>query len=182
MSPSRLTVEAWPVTDKGQNDENQDTVLIYEPSNANQVRFSGNLYIITDGAGSGTQGKLASEYAARKIMHFYYTHDEPDLGLRLREAVEVANTDLFNYSRQQPELVKMGSTLVVAAVRGEELHVAWVVDGRAYVIRDGAIDQLTRDHTLVQQLLDEQAISEDEAKDHPRRDVVLRALGSEEAI
>src|SRR5688572_3592048 len=76
MSPSKLTVEAWPVTDRGQADENQDTVLIYEPANSNQIRFSGNLYVVADGLGSSERGKLASEYVARRVMHYYYTHDE----------------------------------------------------------------------------------------------------------
>lgn len=182
MSPSKLTVEAWPVTDRGQADENQDTVLIYEPANSNQIRFSGNLYVVADGLGSGERGKLASEYAARRVMHHYYMHDEPDLGLRLRESIEAANTDLYNYSQTQPQLVKIGATLVAAAVRGEEMHVASVGDSRAYLIRDGQIVQITRDHTLVQQLIDEQAITEDEAKEHPRKDVVLRSLGSEENV
>jgi serine/threonine protein phosphatase PrpC/formylglycine-generating enzyme required for sulfatase activity len=182
MSPSRLTVEAWPVTDPGQAGENQDAVLIYEPSNATQVRLSGNLYIVADGLGTGARGKLASEYTARRVMHYYYTSDEPDLGLRLRDAIEVANLDLVNYAKQQPEQIKIGVTIVAAAVRGEELHVASVGDSRAYVIRDGEIRQLTKDHTLVQQLLDESAITEDEAMEHPRRDVVLRSLGAEEIV
>ncbi len=182
MSPSRLTVEAWPVTDPGQADENQDTVLIHEPTDPDQRRYSGSLYVVADGTGAGSRGQVASRYAAQRIMHHYFTHLEPDLGLRLREAVEAANADLYAYAHQQPELVKVGATLVAAALRGEEAHIAAVGDSRAYLIREGAIQQITRDHTLVQQLLDEEAISPEEAAEHPRRDVVLRALGSEESV
>lgn len=182
MSPSRLTIEAWPVTDAGQAEENQDTVLIYEPRDPSVGRFSGNLYVVADGLGAGSSGQLASQYAAQRIMHYYYTSDEPDLGLRLKDAVQTANADLFAYAEQQPELVKLGATLVAAAIRGEELHIASVGDSRAYLIRDGQIQQLTRDHTLVQQLIDEEAITPEEAVEHPRRDVVLRSLGAEDTV
>jgi protein phosphatase len=182
MSPSRLTVEAWPVTEAGPAEENKDTVLIYEPTDPSVARFSGSLYVVVDGMGASSGGQLASRYTAQRIMDYFFNDAEPDLGLRLREAVQAANADLFAYSQQQPELVKLGATLVAAGIRGEELHVASVGDSRAYLIRDGQIQQITKDHTLVQQLIDEEAISPDEANDHPRRDVVLRSLGAEETV
>ncbi len=182
MSPSRLTIEAWPVTEAGQAEENQDTVLIYEPADPSVARYSGSLYVVVDGMGASAGALLASRYTAQRVMHSYYNDPEPDLGLRLKEAVLAANADLFAYSQQQAELVKLGATLVAAAIRGEELHVASVGDSRAYVIRDAQIQQITRDHTLVQQLIDEEAITPDEAADHPRRDVVLRSLGAEETV
>ncbi len=177
-----MTVEAWPVTDSGLADDNEDFVLIHQPTGEAERRFSGSLYVVADGQGGGERGRMASRYAAQKIMHTYYTSDEPDLGLRLREAVGAANADLFAYTKQRPELVKLGATVVAAAVRGEQCHVASVGGCRAYLIRDGAIERVTRDHTLVQQLLDEGAISAEEADDHPRREVILRTLGTEEAI
>ncbi|HEC22987.1 MAG TPA: Stp1/IreP family PP2C-type Ser/Thr phosphatase, partial [Chloroflexi bacterium] len=183
MSPSKLTVEVWPVTDRGQAlEQNEDFVLVYQPTDPQQARYSGSLYVVVDGMGGGMAGQLASRYAARKVMHAYYSSDEPDLGLRLREAVEAANADLYQYAQSQPELVKLSTTLVAAAIRGEEMHIAAVGDSRAYLIREGQIQQITRDHTLVQQLLDEGAITPEQAREHPRRDVVLRALGMEETV
>lgn len=177
MTPSKLTLEAWPVTEAGQAEENEDFVLVYHPADEQTLRFSGSLYVVADGLGGGERGQIASRYAAQKIMHSYFTSDEPDLGYRLRQAIQAANADLYSYVQDRPELVKMGTTIVAAAVRGEQLHVASVGDSRAYVVRDGAIQQITRDHTLVQQLLDEDAITPDEALEHPRRDVVLRTVG-----
>ena len=182
MSPSNLTVEVWPVTDAGQAPENEDFVLVHQPQDDDDLRLSGRLYIVADGEGGGTRGQIASRYAAQKVMHEYYTDNEPDLGLRLRRAIERANGDLYKYAQEQPELVRLGTTLVAAVVRGEQLHVASVGDSRAYLIRDGQIHQITRDHTLVQQLVDEGAISPEEAHEHPRRDVVLRAIGSQPEI
>ncbi len=179
--PSKLTLDVWPITSAGQAESNEDSVMVYIPD-PGTARIQGTLYVVADGQGGAPRGKLASEYAARRVMHAYYTSDEPDLGLRLREAIEAANTDLYEYVKQRPELVKLGTTLTAAIVRGEQVHIASVGDSRAYLVRDGEMVQLTRDHTLVQQLVDEQAITPDEARSHPRRDVVLRQLGAEEDI
>ncbi len=182
MTPSKMTVEAWPVTDPGQAELNEDYVLVYQPDDPEVGRLSGSLYIVVDGQGVGGRGQVASRYAAHKIMSVYYGSSEPDLGLRLREAVEAANADLYAYAQGQPELVKTGATLVAAVARGEQVHIAAVGNARAYLMRDGQIHQVTRDHTLVQQLLDEGAITLEEARDHPRRDVVLRSLGAQPEV
>jgi formylglycine-generating enzyme required for sulfatase activity/serine/threonine protein phosphatase PrpC len=183
MSPSKLTSEVWPVIDAGQvSTEREDSVLIYQPADPVEAHHSGSLYIVASGLSSGERGQLVSNYAAQKVMSVYFGSDEPDLGLRLRDAFETANADLYAYAQQRPELVKVGVVMGAVAVRGELMHVAQVGDGRAYLIRDGGISQITRDHTLVQQLLDEGAISPDEAPGHPRRDVVLRALGTQETV
>ncbi len=182
MSPSRLTPEVWPVTDSGQAGENEDFVLVYQPADPNELRYSGCLYVVADGMGGEGRGQIVSRYAAQKVAHEYFNNSEPDLGLRLRDAVLAANADLFAYARQRPELVKVGASLVAAVVRGEQAHIASVGDSRAYLIREGAVHRITHDHTLVQQLVDEGAISPEEAREHPRRDVVLRTLGMEETV
>lgn len=184
MSPSNLTIDTWPVTDAGQSQpENEDYVLVYHPPDPETARYSGSLYVVVDGVGGSERGQIAARYAAEKVMHTYYNNQlEPDLGLRLREAVQAANADLFEYASRQPELVKMGAGLVAAVIRGEQLHVAAVGSSRVYLVRENRVEQITRDHTLVQQLLDEGAIMPEEARDHPRRDVVLRMLGSEETV
>lgn len=177
-----MTVEAWPVTDAGQVEQNEDYVLVYEPDDETQMRLSGSLCVVADGHGAGMRGGAASRYAAHKIMAEYYDSQEPDLGLRLRQAIQAANADLYEYASEQPELVKLGTTVVAAAIRGEQMHVAAVGDSRAYYIRDGELHRVTRDHTLVQQLVDEGAIAPEEAREHPRRDVVLRTLGSQPEV
>jgi len=180
-----MTPEIWPVTDAGgaESGENEDFVLVYAPDDPDEMLLSGSLYIVADGMGGGSRGQIASQYAAKRIMQLYYlTVGEPDLGLRLRDAIENTNLELYSYALQRPELVKLSTTVVAAVVRGEQMHVASVGNSRAYLIREGSITQVTKDHTLVQQLLDEQAISASEAREHPRRDVVMRSLGAEEGV
>ncbi len=185
MSPSKLTPDVWPITDVGgaDNGENEDYVLIYQPQDPDEMLLSGSLYLVADGMGGGSRGRIASQYAAERIMQLYYqVVGEPDLGIRMRDAIEVTNRELYDYAKERPELVKLSTTVVAVVVRGEQLYAASVGDSRAYLIREGKIQQLTTDHTLVQQLLDENAISATQAREHPRRDVVLRSLGTEDTV
>jgi formylglycine-generating enzyme required for sulfatase activity/serine/threonine protein phosphatase PrpC len=178
---SKLIPEVWPLSEIGKAGvENEDAVLVYQPADPNEAHFSGSLYIVADGQGGGGRGQMLAQYAARRAMHAYFNNNEPDLGLRLRDALNDANADLMAYGQQRPELVKIGVSLVAAIMRGEQMHVASIGDCRAYLIREGAIRRITHDHTLVQQLLDEGAIHPDDAHDHPRKDVILRMLGSQE--
>jgi formylglycine-generating enzyme required for sulfatase activity/serine/threonine protein phosphatase PrpC len=183
MSPSKLTPEVWPVTSTGQPGvENQDAVLIYQPTDPTEATYAGSLYVVAASQPVGEQGHVASQYAVRKVMDAYYRNPEPDLGLRLREAIAAANADIYAYNQSRPELVKVAVSLTAVAVRGEQLHAGSVGDSRAYLIRETHLQRITSDHTLVQQLLDEGAITHDEARNHPRRDVLLRTLGTQEEV
>lgn len=167
----------------GQSDvTNEDAVLVYQPTDPGQARLDGSLYVIADGQGGAQRSRIASSYAAQKVMSSYYSSDEPDLGLRLQWAIQEANLDLFNHAKERPELVKLTTSLVAAVVRGEQLIIASVGSARAYLIRDGVIRQINHDHTLVQRLVDEGAITPDEARSHPRRDILLRSVGTGEEV
>jgi formylglycine-generating enzyme required for sulfatase activity/serine/threonine protein phosphatase PrpC len=181
MSSSSLTADVWPVTDAGRSlAQNADFVSVYHPQDPAQMRLMGSLYVVAD---ANQQHERLSRYAAHAVMSAYYDSSEPDLGLRLRTAVEAVNVALFQAVRQQPDLMGVAKIkLAAAAIRGEELHVAAVGDVRAYLIRAGKVQCITHDHTLVQQLIDEGALSPEQARDHPRRDVVLRSLGAEEHV
>ncbi len=182
--PSKLTTEVWPVSNTSLQPgvENEDAVLTYHPPDPNEARFSGSLTVVAACRGGGGHGHVYTNYATHKVMADYYGSDEPDLGLRLENAFQAANLDLFANSQQRPEMVKASVSMVAVAIRGEAMSVAWVGDARAYLIHNGKAELLTRDHTLVQQLLDEGAVTPDEARDHPRRDVLLRSLGTQETI
>ena len=94
MSPSKLTVEVWPVTHPGQAEVNEDTVLIYQPADPDTLRLQGSMYVLADGLGGASRGQQASRYAAQRIIQLYYASDEPDLGLRLREAIGLDSIDV----------------------------------------------------------------------------------------
>ena len=176
---AELTIEMECLTDVGRKrPHNEDFVDCFEPTDTEELARSGRLYIVADGVGGGSAGEVASEYAAKKVLHEYYHSSEPDLGERLKTAIHAANAGIFEHVQRRPELGRMGTTLVAAVVRGDELVVANVGDSRAYLIRKGEIHQVTRDHSLVARLVDEGSITPEEAETHPRRNVVLRSLGA----
>lgn len=161
---------------------NEDYVAWYEPSDPAALETSGRLYIVADGVGGQAAGEVASEYAVKKTLYAYYHSQEPDLGNRLQTVIDSANADVFAYTDMHPEIGRMGTTLVAAVIRGTELVVANIGDSRAYLIRDGEIRQITQDHSLVAQLVEEGLLSPEEAVVHPKRNVLLRSLGMDEDI
>lgn len=177
---TELAIEVKFLTHVGRKRQhNEDFVDFHEPADSKELARSGRLYMVADGVGGGAAGEVASEYAVSKILHQYYRLTEPDLGERLRAAIHAANTDIFEHVEQQPELGRMGTTIVAAAIRGSQLVVANVGDSRAYLIRNGEIHQITRDHSLVAKLVEEGSITPEEAEHHPKRNVVLRSIGAD---
>jgi serine/threonine protein phosphatase PrpC len=156
---------------------NEDSVGHFEPVDPEELASSGRLYIVADGVGGGAAGEVASEYAVKKVLHEYYRSSQPDLGERLKSAARAANADLFEHVEQHPELGRMGTTIVAAAIHGDQLVICNVGDSRAYLIRSGEIRQITHDHSLVANLVEEGSITPEEAKTHPKRNIVLRTLG-----
>jgi serine/threonine protein phosphatase PrpC len=161
---------------------NEDSVAFYESSSSQIVAEYGRLYIVADGVGGGGAGEVASRYAAEKTLHAYYNSHEQDPEQRLRSAINAANSDLFRYTEQHQEMWRMGTTLVSALLIETKFIIANVGDSRAYLIRGDQIRQITRDHSLVGRLLDKGAISPEQAKNHPQRNIVLRSLGSEPEV
>ena len=177
---AELAIEAELLTDVGRKRRhNEDFVDCFEPADPEELARSGRLYIVADGVGGAADGEVASEYAAKKVLHEYYRSTEPDLGRRLKAVIRAANADIFEHVQRRPELGRMGTTIVAAAVRDDELVVANVGDSRAYLIRNGDIHQITRDHSLVAKLVDEGSITPEEAERHPRRNVLLRSIGAD---
>ncbi len=129
------------------------------------------LWIVADGMGGHECGEVASRIAA-DFIHEQLTH-----GVGLQEATARAH-DVVTLAAQdglgQPG---MGSTLVALQLRDARYEVVWVGDSRAYLWQDGALRQLTRDHSFVQKMLDEGQISSAEAVNHPYRNVITQALG-----
>jgi len=137
------------------------------------------LFLVADGMGGHRVGCTASELASAAVLAAIHTlQDAPaSLAERLRYAVSAANREIFSVAAEQSELAGMGTTLVVLLAGEERVSLAHVGDSRAYLVRAGGIRQLTDDHSLVAELLRRHKISEDDAREHPHRHVLTRALG-----
>ena len=158
---------------------NQDFVAWREPSDTADEEKHGWLYILADGAGGMDAGEVASRFATERTLHHYLDDDEPDWGRRLQEAMQKANADLREMSARHEGNNRMATTMVAVVIVGGRAYVANVGDSRAYFWREGVLSQITKDQSLVAQLLDEGAITAEEAAVHPRRNVILFSLGSE---
>jgi protein phosphatase len=137
------------------------------------------LYLVADGMGGHKAGRVASElateHALRAIRALQGSTASP--AEKLRQAVSCANREIHETARNDQSLSGMGTTLVAILATPERVALAHVGDSRAYLIRGGRIRQLTDDHSLVGELVRRHQISEADAREHPHRHVLTRALG-----
>jgi protein phosphatase len=100
----------------------------------------------------------------------------------MREAVELANQQIYAYAREHPEVRGMGTTVTAAGVNGDDLYLAQIGDSRAYLVRNGEAIQLTKDQSLMQRLVDAGELTEEEAEQSERRNIILQALGPDPRV
>ncbi|MCW2954799.1 MAG: protein serine/threonine phosphatase, partial [Conexibacter sp.] len=137
----------------------------------------GHLFVVADGMGGAQAGEVASSIAAEA-----FAAGLPDDGSseeRLAARVLEANARIHELSRADRERAGMGTTLTAVYLDGDELAIAHVGDSRAYLWRDGELTRLTRDHSLVDELVRRGKLTEEEAAEHPQRSIITRALGPE---
>jgi serine/threonine protein phosphatase PrpC len=174
-------VDASMRTDQGRvRDHNEDFVASHEPSGPDDEARNGLLYIVADGVGGSDAGEVASRYATERTIHYYLAaKDTAEWGERLVQAMQAANADLRLMSSKQFAGMRMATTMVAAVLHDDQATIANVGDSRGYHWRGGTIRQITKDQSLVARLLEEGAITEEEAASHPRKNVILHSLGSE---
>lgn len=173
------TVRFFSATDKGLvRSRNEDSVLVFAPDDEGLLREKGVLAIVADGVGGSTAGSTASSLAVEIVRASYYEKDGGDPGGALKEAFERAHQAISAKSRADAAYRGMATTCTAAVVIGNDCHVAHVGDSRAYLFRGGGLTQITEDHTLVGKLVREGLISAEEAKTHPQKNVIMRAMGT----
>ena len=168
-------------TDKGPvRSSNQDAFVMGELSE--NVVYAA----VCDGMGGANAGNIASETAARSISEYIRSSyrdglDSFTLEKLLKNAIVNANMEVYDLSLKRKDLSGMGTTVVVAIVSGNNAIIAHVGDSRAYIV-DENLKQVTKDHSIVQDLVESGKITPEDAKVHPRKNVITRALGVEENI
>jgi protein phosphatase len=155
-------------TDTGrQRSENEDSLFVRAP-----------IFVVADGMGGAQAGEVASKTAADA-----FDRDLPDAPPErfLRETIEEANRRIHELARTDPSRAGMGTTITAAIVdaQKEEIGIGHVGDSRAYRLRRGKLERLTRDHSLVEEMRRKGQITDAQAEDHPQRSIITRALGPE---
>lgn len=158
--------------------ENEDYVDSFEPDQPDELRSSGCLYLVADGVGGESQGQVASRYAVQKTMYEYYLHPEIEPGDRLDFAIRKACSDLYQHAAETMQ-GRMATTLVAAVVREGRLTVANVGDSRAYLINNGKVRQITRDHNQVGELVRDGVMTEEEGMHSRAKNQLTRSVGGE---
>ncbi len=161
-------------------------VGLVRSNNQDQLLVTPGLYAVADGMGGHAAGEVASLTAIKALDAAFEASDERTAS-SLGSAARAANTAVWEQARTNRGMLGMGTTLVALAVVEKDegtsgLAVAHIGDSRLYLYRDKALKQLTVDHSLVQELIDEGQISEAQAAVHPQRHVLTRALGVEPAV
>lgn len=164
------------LSDKGKmRDENQDYSTYSHTLN-------GHLFAVCDGMGGPAGGAEAAHIAVEAFEHFldeeYYNNAREALKL----AIQYANIQIFMQGGSDSALQGMGTTAVLVLIREKQVFYAHVGDSRLYLYRNSKLQPLTRDHSLVEGLIKSGIISEEEAKKHPKRNVITKALGTQEYI
>jgi PPM family protein phosphatase len=200
--PARVAIKFGALTDRGKvRSNNEDHFLVARLSKSMRVcktslpgegetQFSeeeGYLIVVADGMGGAAAGEHASALAIGSIEGFVLNtlkwflhlsgHDEHQLVTELRQSLESADRTVIERARSNRAFYGMGTTLTMAFSVATDLFIVHAGDSRAYLFRDGELDQLTSDHTVVQELIDAGAISPEEAKRHNRRHVVTNVIG-----
>lgn len=134
------------------------------------------LWLVADGMGGHAAGDVAAALVRDTVL------EQVAAGAALGPAVAAAHRAVVEAAAADPALSGMGSTVVAVRIDGDRAEIAWVGDSRAYLLRDGSLRCLTRDHSLVQWMLEHRQISAEEAAVHPDRNVLVRTLGFEDPV
>lgn len=142
--------------------------------------------VVCDGMGGANGGSTASSTAVKIISHEIESGFKEEMSSEavkdlMINAIVKANGVVFDKSREDKSLFGMGTTVVTVVAAGETAYIAHAGDSRAYLV-DGKIEKLTRDHSIVQEMLENGKITREEALNHPQRNIITRALGVEETL
>ncbi len=139
------------------------------------------IFVVADGVGGKEAGEVASATAVRMVAEKSWEDPEAEPAEMLREAFYEANNLIYNGGKQ-PEMDGMGTTMTAMAIKGDEITIVHVGDSRAYLFNKNEMRQLTDDHSLVAQLVRDGQLSAEEAKHHPHKNILLKALGQEALV
>ena len=165
-------------TDIGKaREKNQDYYYISEENDEPKI------YILADGMGGYKGGEVASKLATDSVKKYIQSNfdsiikDKESILKLIASAVEYANMVVYEKSKETQELEGMGTTLEVCLIYNNKAYIGHVGDSRVYRIRNEVIRKLTKDHSYVQQLIEDKKITREEAKTHPKKNMITRALG-----
>ncbi|MDO4167239.1 MAG: Stp1/IreP family PP2C-type Ser/Thr phosphatase [Eubacteriales bacterium] len=172
-------MRAYAKTDVGSKRAmNQDYMYCSE----NSVGSFRNLYIVADGMGGHKAGDYASKLCVERMVQSIEQSEHKTPVSMFEEAVEAANEAVYTEAQENEAYEGMGTTLVACTMQEDTLYVANIGDSRLYLLRDDEILQITDDHSLVEEMVKQGNITESEARVHPQKNIITRAVGIDESV
>ena len=174
-------MEAFYLTDTGMvRDHNEDSVIITENEDGSK------LLAVADGMGGHRAGEVASSIAisslSKRFAESFFKMSKASAVEWIKNAANEINTQIFKHAEENPESKGMGTTLVLAIVTDEYILFGNIGDSSGFVMKDNKIHKVTKDHTLVNLLLAAGELTEEEAKNHPKKNILMNALGINDPI
>lgn len=172
-------LKTFSITDIGKRRKlNQDYVYTSEMP----VGHLPNLFMVADGMGGHNAGDYASRYTIETIVNEIQNFEEDSPVFVLEKAIKSANRHIRQKSEEEIELNGMGTTVVAATINGDKLCVANVGDSRLYIINKRTIRQITRDHSLVEEMVRMGGLKREMARTHPDKNIITRAIGAQDDV
>jgi serine/threonine protein phosphatase PrpC len=160
---------------------NEDSGKYVQPNNPDVLASKGMLFVVADGMGGHSAGEVASSLAVETISRVYYEEGgAPEESLKA--AFKEANREIHAVSVKNASLSGMGTTCTALVLKGGKALAAHVGDSRLYLVRDGQIYVMTEDHSAVMEMVKRGLISLEEARHHPDKNIILRAVGSQPEV
>jgi serine/threonine protein phosphatase PrpC len=195
-----IIVNVFGRTDVGRTREhNEDSFVVadlttnvasLQPSvRTHRVGTRGTLFMVADGMGGAAAGEIASQMATEIVLREMRTHWAPlenptpeEFARCLKRAAQSANSAIHSYASSHQEYRGMGTTATIAGLLDDSLYLCQIGDSRGYLVRDGVARQITKDQSLMQKLIEAGELTEEEAAQSERRNIILQALGPEASI
>ncbi len=156
-----------------------DIGLVRETNEDSYICDPPHLFIVADGMGGHVAGEIASKLAISTVNAYIQEHVGKDnLEILLKDAIIQANTSIYQMALSKEEFSGMGTTVTASYIDGDTIYWGHVGDSRMYLLRNGKLNQLTNDHSLVWELVQSGNITRDEAYVHPKRNLLTRAVGT----
>ena len=145
------------------------------------------LVAVCDGMGGANGGNVASQTAIEAVSENITAAYRDNMNSRsiknlLQSAIYTANSIIYRKASEDMSLYGMGTTIVLALIKSKRVYIAHVGDSRAYILNEQKIEQLTRDHSLVQIMVEKGQLTEEQAKSHPKKNLITKALGAESKV
>lgn len=155
---------------------NEDSFFVSDASVPDAV-----LAVVADGMGGHNAGEVASAEVVNILKNSDFS-ENTNVTTALLDAIECANNTIYKMSTRSPKLHGMGTTATACVIAGDKVTAAQVGDSRLYLISEGEITQITKDHSLVEMLLARGSITKEDAKNHPQKNVITRAIGTDSSV